>query len=106
MIINDLHIVRAVLDPNETNTPLLIDPDRMLPPPIAAKRFEPVTRNRRQIIQRRRRIEHVELSQRHSCDPLKSPGPSGLEQPLRFSTTEALDHSPSSIAYIYILFHI
>jgi hypothetical protein len=39
MIVHDLHIFRSVFQPNEADTPLAIDPDRMLPSAIALERF-------------------------------------------------------------------
>jgi hypothetical protein len=55
MIIDNFDILRSAVDPNETDAPLLVDADTVLPLAIAPERFQPVSRGKRQIFQPRGR---------------------------------------------------
>ena len=41
MVVNDLHLLRSDVGPHESDPPLVIDPDAVLPSSIAFKSFEP-----------------------------------------------------------------
>ncbi|PWC62089.1 hypothetical protein TSH7_15800 [Azospirillum sp. TSH7] len=60
MVINDLHLVDAVLAPDEADTPLVVDADAMLPSSISSERFQSVPRWRTQILQHCRSVQHVQ----------------------------------------------
>jgi hypothetical protein len=49
MIVHDLYVFRTALPPNEADTPLAIDPDRMLSPAIALERLEVVAGGRAEV---------------------------------------------------------
>jgi len=51
MIICDLYVVRIAIDPFETNPPLVIDTDAVLPRPVAAKLLQPVGGRNAKIVQ-------------------------------------------------------
>ena len=75
MVVHDLHVVRATLAPAETDAPLLVDPDAVLSLPVAAKRFQAITRGRSQLVQIRGRIKHPEFSRGNPLDlPWELPG--------------------------------
>src|ERR1700730_13609971 len=63
VIIDNLDIRRArrPIRPLKTNAPLIVDADAVLPLPIALQRFEPVARQRRQIMKDVRSFEAIEL---------------------------------------------
>src|SRR5258708_1026070 len=63
VIIDDLDVRRAgrSIRPFKTDAPLIVDPDSVLTLPIALQRFEPVTGQRRQIIQDVRGFKAIEL---------------------------------------------
>jgi hypothetical protein len=65
MIINKLDVGRTFRCPHETNPPLIIHTDRMLPAPVALECLQPVTRRGAQIVQRRRRVQIAELATRY-----------------------------------------
>jgi hypothetical protein len=51
MIIDDLDVFRRSFPPEETDSPLVVDPNAILPVPVAAQSLEPVSWNRTQIRQ-------------------------------------------------------
>ena len=55
---------RPFLSPDETDAPLVIDPDGVLAPTVAGQRFKPVCWWRAQVVEIARGMGHVELSQR------------------------------------------
>ena len=57
VVVDDFDIVCSLLFPLETNSELVVDPDTMLPGPIARKSLQTITPKRRQIRQRLRRIQ-------------------------------------------------
>src|SRR3954469_10030283 len=63
VIIDNLDVRRArrPIWPFKTDAPLIVDPDAVLPLPIALQRFEPVAGQRRQIMKNVRRFKTIEL---------------------------------------------
>jgi len=51
MIVADLHIMSVSIEPNETDPPLIVNSDAMLPPPVAFQSFQPIARENRQVLQ-------------------------------------------------------
>ena len=72
MIVHDLDIGRSgrPFRPLKADSPLIVDTDAVLAPAIALQRLEAVSRKDREIFQRGRRVELVELQ-------LGLPGKSG-----------------------------
>jgi hypothetical protein len=70
MVIRDLYRLGAVRRPAETDAPLPVDTNGMLPATIAFQCFQPVARRRAQIIQTGRCVHHIELA---PCDSLDIP---------------------------------
>src|SRR6266849_6958274 len=63
VVVDDFDIGRTLLGPCETDAPLIVDADRMLPAPVSRERFEPVRRRRAQIVETTRLMQHIELAQ-------------------------------------------
>jgi len=42
MVIDDLHVISVRAAPNETDPPLVIDPDTMLAAPVTFQRFQAI----------------------------------------------------------------
>jgi len=63
MIINDFHIrgARRAIGPCETNAPLIVDPDAVLPLAIALQRFKSVARKSSEIPERSGCLEAIQL---------------------------------------------
>ncbi len=68
MIIYDFNIVGVIVSPVETDPPLVIDSNGILPTPIPFELFQPIGRRHPQILQARCAIEHAQLTQ---CDSLE-----------------------------------
>jgi hypothetical protein len=90
VVIHYLDIVGISVTPHKTKTPLVVDPDTVLPFPIAAQGFQTVPRRCCQIAQLRSAVQLAELS---AGDPfhgskattrlpvVKSPGFRATERP-------------------------
>jgi hypothetical protein len=50
MIVNNFDLFSASIGPNETDTPLIIEADRVLPFTVSLQSFQPVTGRRVKII--------------------------------------------------------
>ena len=62
MIVDDLHLIGAIIAPDEDQPPLIVDANRMKASPIARQGLKPISGRRLQIVETARRIEHFELS--------------------------------------------
>jgi hypothetical protein len=92
VIVNDFHVVGITVTPDKTKTPLIVNPDTMLPLAFAAQSFKMVPRRRGQIAQFR---SAVQLKQFPASDPLhrsKPPTRLPLVKPLGFRATKRPDH--------------
>jgi len=49
VMIDDLNLVGVSVSPNETETPLVVDPYAMLPPSLSVQGFQTIPRRRGQI---------------------------------------------------------
>ncbi len=72
MVISDLYIERVSFFPDETDPPLVVDPDAVLTCPIFLKGFEMVTTIDRQHPEVSRGIQHQKLAASHLLDRLES----------------------------------
>ena len=56
MVIHDLDVPGRTVAPLETDPPLIVDADAVLPPPITVQSFEPIARRNPQIVELFRRV--------------------------------------------------
>ena len=92
MVISDLYIERVSFFPHETDPPLVVDPDAVLPPPIAGKSLKVIARKRAQVVES---LGCVKLRELTLCDPGNAPKLArrvSLEQRLGISVPEGPDH--------------
>jgi hypothetical protein len=93
VVVHDFDVVGVAAPPSEADPPLVVDPDAVLPLPIAAQSLKPVTGRDPQVVQAVRSVQHPELPQGH---PLhinsQASGRVPRAQPLGFPIAEALDH--------------
>jgi hypothetical protein len=61
-VVHDFDVVRITCVPTKTQPPLIIDPDRVLPLAVTLERFESISRQPTQIIERACRLENCELA--------------------------------------------
>ena len=81
MIIYNFHLLRSVVVPDEADSPLIIDSDRVLTFAIAVQRFQMIPGRNPQILKRTRRRQIFEFA---IGDPLKR-----AEPPNRFTLGES-----------------
>jgi hypothetical protein len=92
MIVNDLHVIGISVEPNKTQTPLIVDPNTVLPFPVAAQCFQTISGRRCQVAQFRGTIQLAKLS---PCNRLDRPKPSTappVVKPFTLRISESLDH--------------
>jgi hypothetical protein len=71
MIIGDFNLQGAVFVPLETDTPLIVDANAVLPLPVTAQRFKPVCGRDAEIINRGGMVQHDKFSFRNPLDILR-----------------------------------
>src|SRR5690554_4670175 len=96
VVVNDLHLLRSGVGPHEADPPLVVDPDAVLPGPIALQRLEPVPGRDAEIVKRLRGPDLTQLAQRHPLDTRIHRG-HALAAPQTFGVlvAERSDHSTS-----------
>jgi hypothetical protein len=82
VVVNDLDLESLGVSPSKTDAPLIVDPNAVLPFAVSRERLQPIAWNGRQIGQRRRRMDMIELSFRNASDL--------LELSAKLSTEDAL----------------
>ena len=92
MVVDDLHVMRVTVAPDEADSESVIDADAVLAPPIADQGFEPVPGKDRQIPKFVRRVQLAELPLGNASDTLKAAGRPPVEEALRFLPSERPDH--------------
>ena len=68
MVDNDLNPFWTSVAPLETDTPLIIDSDTVLPHTITAQTLEPVTQRNPKILETTRSVDLTQLTQRDASD--------------------------------------
>ena len=92
MVINNLNVVGISTTPYKADAPLIVDPDAVLSPAIASECLEPVAGRRPEIREPGRRVEHVQLAERHGFDRSEYGRRSAAVQHLGSPVFERPDH--------------
>jgi hypothetical protein len=93
VVINDLDIVRITSIPNKTYSPLVIDPDTMLPFSRPLQFFKPVSRRNQKIGKDAGIVDHTQLSSRYLLNNhRKLPGNCPLPNLIGLPAFEAFYH--------------
>jgi len=92
VVVHDFDLVGAIVLPNKTDAPLVVDPDPVLPPAVALERFELVPERDPQTGQIAGSMQLQELAPRHALN-VPEPG-HGLaaENRLGIDAQELVDH--------------
>ncbi len=93
MIVDDFHIVAMALTPDKTDSPLIIDPNRVLPFPIASQCFQLISRRRSQDAQLRRSVNLEQFPQGDPLDGTEPPAVVIIKELLSFLRAKALNHT-------------
>jgi hypothetical protein len=94
MVISDLHIMGRVVNPFETNSPLIIDANAMLSFPVVAQLFQSIARWNTKVIQRVSDRYHPKTPMRNSGDRREFPRCLSIPNFFGFTALETSDHSP------------
>ena len=92
MIIHDPNVKGMAIRSGEDDTPLIVDPDRMVGGEIAFQLFEPIGRRHQQIVEPARRIKHFQLALGGSPKSLKLTHKPIAEQRFGLFVTKRFDH--------------
>jgi len=92
VIVYDLDLVRVPIAPNETETPLIVDPHAILSLSVAVQRFQAISRGRGQVSQFGGAVQLPKLSARDALDCLKAPARLPMVKSPSLRAAERLDH--------------
>jgi hypothetical protein len=94
MIIDDLDVIGVSLLPPEADTPLVVDPDTVLPGPVTLQFLKTVTRRDAQITQGVSGMQNNELPEHKALEIRRvSLYGNSAEEPLGVPVRETLDHA-------------
>jgi hypothetical protein len=93
VIVNNLYLVGVAVFPPETNPPLIVYADAVLPVSIAPQQLKPIPRGRGKIADFSRAIELQQSSPRDQFNRLKLARAVSIEQPLGFRGATRLNHN-------------
>jgi len=94
MIVSDFDLFRVTVGPDEANSILAVDPDRVLPLALPLKGLKLIRRRRLQIMQAGGSMHHEQLAVCHASETQPSPvAPSLMEEISCPLVLERLDHN-------------
>jgi hypothetical protein len=93
MIVDNLNVNSVGWHPAEANPPLVIDPDAVLPEPVAGQSLEAVAGNRAQIGELRSGMNVVQLPLCRCGDTLEFPAEFASKHLPSFFSPEGPDHN-------------
>jgi hypothetical protein len=88
VVVDDFNIKSISIFPAKTDTPLVIDPDTMLPSSVASESFQPIPRGAPQVTQIDSAIQVEQLASRHTLDVPKPSHVTVIKQCLRISAAK------------------
>src|SRR5713101_2903666 len=94
MIVGDLHFESVAAPPHETDPVLIVDPNAVLPLPVAMQFLQPISGGNLQIIESGCAVEHAQFSPGHArgrCAPCLTRPPDFHRLPVG----ETPDHCPT-----------
>ena len=95
VIIDNLGVLCRASSPDKADSPLIVDPDTVLPLPVTDQHLDPIPWNRRQIFQFLSVIEHPQFSPRNRFDAFEPASPFAVEQLLGLLGAERSNHAGS-----------
>jgi hypothetical protein len=101
VVVHNLDVKRIGFDPSKTNSPLIVDPNAVLPQPIAGESLKAIPGNGPKIGERRRCMNLIQLSLNHSGNRLVLPAEFASEDLLGLFIPKGPNHSSK-----VLLFHV
>jgi hypothetical protein len=92
VVINDLHILSALSAPAEADSPLIIDPDAVLPLPVTPQDLQPIAGRNAQVIEAGGDLKLAQLATSHDRDTLKVPDALSAREGFGVGTPKRTDH--------------
>lgn len=99
VVIDDFDIERVTVAPDKTNPKLIVDANAVLASPVAAQRFEPVTRWNPQIVQPRGAVQDGEFAHGYAFDCNPMTYASTFEQCTGLGIAKRTDHPVTMVTF-------
>ena len=93
VVIHYFYVFNACIGPAETDTPLIIDTNAVLPFSFAHERFKAIARGYPQVVQSARDLKLPKFSLCHCGNAYKSPDTFAFRQRLRIRARKRFDHA-------------
>ena len=97
VIVHNLNFVSVALSPHEAETPLLVNPNAMLPLSVAMQCFQAIAGRSSQVAQFGGAVQLPKLSPGDALDSLKAAARLPTVKSPGFGAAERLDHEPDCI---------
>ena len=95
MIVHDLRVVGLPFPPREAESPLIVDPDAVLPRAIRLERFQAVARRNSKVFESPGRMKVEKLAARDPLDGPEAPSSLIAKESLGVPAAERSDQCPS-----------
>jgi hypothetical protein len=95
MVIDDLDLFRRAIAPDKADSPLIVDPDAMLPLPAAAQSLKPVSWNGCHVFQFLGVVQHPKLPPCHRSNVAELAAPLASEEIPGLLAAERANHTGS-----------
>jgi hypothetical protein len=93
MVIHDLHVIGVTLQPDKTNTPLIINANTVLAIAVTLQRFQSVPGQRRECSHIWGSVQHIKFPQRLPLDGLEPAHRFSKEKLLCIRASKGTDHN-------------
>jgi hypothetical protein len=97
VVVDDLHILRVAILPDEADAVLIVDADAVLSAPIACQGFQPIAGKRCQVSKFASGVELLQLPLGHTRHLLQASAEPAGKQRLGFGVLERPDHVTSRL---------
>lgn len=101
MVIHDLGVPGVAVREAEAEPPLVVDPDTVGSPAVAAQRLQPVPGRHPEKVERCGSVQLSELAPGDPLDGDEPPHPEAVGEPLGIPAAETPDHAGECFAYRY-----
>jgi hypothetical protein len=93
MVVNDLNILGVVTGPAKADSPLIVDPDAVLPASVAPQGLQSIAGRDSQVVEAAGDLELAQFAASHDCDALKAPDAFSTREGFGVGTPKRSDHA-------------